>query len=109
MVVKNLYSKLPINNITLSILGNFSLEKIKSSIKTDAPFLYFPIRKISNIKKVNITNNDKNISITILLAIKMEKIASSDIAKGKAREERSIFDISKAKIILSINSVLMRI
>ncbi len=109
MVIKNLYSKLLMNNITLSILGNFSLEKIKSSIKTDAPFLYFLIKKISNIKKVNIANNDKNISVTILLAIKMEKIASFDIAKGKAREERSIFNISKAKIILPINPVLIKI
>ncbi len=38
MVVKNPYFKLPANNITLSTLKKFFLEKIKSIIKVDVLF-----------------------------------------------------------------------
>ncbi len=37
-IVKNLYFKLPANNITPSILEEFSLKKIESNIKVDVPF-----------------------------------------------------------------------
>ena len=69
-IIKNLYFKLSANNITPSILEKFSLEKIKSNIKVDAPFLYSLIKEASGVKKINVTNCDKNISATTPLATK---------------------------------------
>lgn len=68
--MKNCYFKLSVNNITFSILEEFFLEKIKSIIKADIPFFHSLIRKISGIKKINVTNGDKNISTNIFLATK---------------------------------------
>lgn len=39
-IVKNFYFKLPANNITPSILEEFSFEKIERNIKADALFLH---------------------------------------------------------------------
>ena len=69
-IVKNLYFKLSVNNITPSIFEKFFKKKIKNNIKTDALFLYFPIKEASNIKKINTTNDNKNISATIFLVTK---------------------------------------
>ncbi len=69
-LVKNLYFKLLANNITPSILEEFSFEKIKSNIKTDALFFYSLIREVSDVKKVNTTNGDKNMSTTTFLVTK---------------------------------------
>ena len=69
-VVKNPYFKFPANLITLSILNEFSLEKIESNIKADALFLHPLIKIASSIKKVNAANNDKNMSTTTLLVTK---------------------------------------
>lgn len=70
IIVKKPYVKLWANNITLSILEKFSLEKIENNIKTDALFFHFLIKKVFGIKKVNIANDNKNIFITRSLAIK---------------------------------------
>lgn len=69
-VVKNPYFKLLANNITLSTLEEFSLEKIESNLKADASFFYFLIREASGIQKVNAANGDKNTSNTTPLAAK---------------------------------------
>lgn len=69
-IVKNLYFKLPANNITPSILEEFSLKKNESNIKADALFLHSLIRKASGVKKVNAANGDKNMSATTPLATK---------------------------------------
>ncbi len=69
-VVKNPYFKLSADNITPSILEEFSLEKIKSNIKADAPFLHSLIREASGVKKVNAANGDKNIYTTTPLLTK---------------------------------------
>ena len=75
-IVKNSYFKLSANNITLSTLKEFSLEKIKSNIKADAPFFHSLIREASDVKKVN--------------AERTKKIVSFDIVRGKTKEERTI-------------------
>lgn len=69
-IVKNIYFKLSANNITSSILEEFFLEKIKNNIKADALFLFFIIKEVSDIKKINVGNGDKNMSATISLVIK---------------------------------------
>ncbi len=69
-VIKNPYFKLPANNITPSILEEFSLEKIESNIKADAPFLHSLIREASGVKKVNAADGDKNMYATISLYTK---------------------------------------
>lgn len=69
-IVKNSYFKLLANNITPSILKEFSLKKIESNIKADTSFFHSSIREASSVKKVNAANGDKNMSATILLATK---------------------------------------
>ena len=69
-VVKNPYFKLPANNITLSILEKFFLEKIESNIKADILFLHSLIREASGVKKVNVTDGNKNMSAITPLATK---------------------------------------
>ena len=72
-VIKNPYFKLLANNITPSILKEFFLEKIENNIKADAFFLHSLIKEISGIRKVNVINDDKNISATTLLATTSKK------------------------------------
>ena len=72
-VVKNPYFKLLANNITPSILEEFSVEKIESNIKVDALFFYSLIKEVSGIKKVNAANSDKNMSTTTPLAMKSKQ------------------------------------
>lgn len=69
-VIKNFYFKLSANNITSSILKKFFLEKIQSNLKVDAPFFHSLIRETSGVQKINVTNSDKNMSNTTLLATK---------------------------------------
>ncbi len=69
-VVKNPYFKLSTDNRTPSTLEEFSLEKIKSNIKADAPFLHSLIREASSDKKVNAANGDKKMYATALLLTK---------------------------------------
>ena len=69
-IVKNPYFKLPANNITLSTLEEFSLEKIESNFKLNAPFFHSLIREVSGIFKVNTANGAKNTSNTTPLAAK---------------------------------------
>ncbi len=73
-IVKNPYFKLLANNITPSILEKFSLKKIESNIKADAPFLHSLIKKASGVNKANVTNGDKNMSATTPLVMKSRKI-----------------------------------
>lgn len=80
-VIKNSYFKLLANDITPSILKKFSLEKIKSNIKTNAYFLYSPIKKISMLLIVTTT--------CLLLSLqwqRAEKIVSFDIAGARAKK-----------------------
>lgn len=63
-VVKNLYFKLSVNNITFFMLEKFFLEKIDNNIKVNIYFLYFLIQEAISIKIVNTTNYDNNISVT---------------------------------------------
>lgn len=69
-VIKNPYFKLLADNITPFTLEEFSLKKIESNIKADAPFFHSLIREVSNVKKVNIADGDKNMSATTSLATK---------------------------------------
>ena len=69
-IVKNLYFKLPANNITPSTLKEFCLKKIKNNITADVIFFYSLIEKASGVKKVNAGNGDKNTFITTRLAAK---------------------------------------
>lgn len=73
MIIKNFYFKLSANNLTPSTFEEFSLKEIKSNIKADISFFYFLIRVASNVKKVNITNSNKNMFTTTFLAIKSKK------------------------------------
>ena len=69
-VVKNLYFKLPVDNITPSTFEEFSLEKIENNLKADTPFFHSLIREASGIQKVNNADGDKNTSNTTPLAAK---------------------------------------
>lgn len=70
IIIKNLYFKLLINNITVFIFEKFFFKKIESNIKADIFFLHSLIKKAFDIKKVNATNDDKNISAIIFLVTK---------------------------------------
>lgn len=68
-IITNLYFKLLANNINLSTSDKFFLEKINSNIKVNASFLQFLIIEVTNIRNINITNYEINISaITISVA-----------------------------------------
>lgn len=69
-IVKNPYFKLLVNNITSSKIKKFFLDKIESNIKANALLLYSLIKKAFSVKRVKVTNDDKNISATIFSAIK---------------------------------------
>lgn len=72
-IVKNLYFKLSADNITLSILEEFSLENIENNLKVDTLFFHFLIREASGVQKINATNGDKNMSNTTFLMAKNRK------------------------------------
>lgn len=48
---KNFHLKLLVHNITLFILRNLSLEKIKSDIKTNISFFHLLMKEANSIKK----------------------------------------------------------
>ena len=73
MVIKNSHFKLLANNITPSTFEEFFLKIIKNNIKVDAPFFYSLIREVSDIKKINVANSNKNISATTPLVKKNKK------------------------------------
>ena len=85
VVVKNPYFKLLADNITLSTLEEFSLEKIKSNLKADAPFFHSLIREASGIQKVNNINGDKNMSNTTHLAAKSKKDCYSQHSRRESQ------------------------
>lgn len=49
VIIKNLYFKLSVNNITFSILEEFFLEKIKNSLKAYVSFFYFLIKETTSV------------------------------------------------------------
>ncbi len=63
-VVRNPYFKLSADNITLSTLEEFSLEKIDNNIKSDAPFLHSLIREAAGIEIVNTADCNSDTSAT---------------------------------------------
>ncbi len=67
-VLRNPYFKLPANNITLSTLEEFSLEKIDSNIKADASFLHSLIREAAGVEIVNTADCDSDTSATTYFA-----------------------------------------
>ena len=64
IIIKNSYFKLLANNITLSILEKFYLEKIENNIKADISFFHFLKGEAFSI------NSNKNMSITTRLMVK---------------------------------------
>ncbi len=72
-VVRNPYFKLLANNITPSMLEEFSLEKIDSNIKADAPFLHFLIQEAAGVEIVNTANCDSDTSATTSSAANSEE------------------------------------
>lgn len=91
-IVKNSNFKLLANNITPSILEEFSLEKIDSNIKANTLFLYFLIQEATGIKIVNIVDYDNNTFATTLFTANNEK-------------KTYIFEISKARTMFLTNKV----
>lgn len=73
VVVRNLYFKLLVNNITLSTLKVFFLEKIDSNIKEDISFLHSLIQEITSVKIVNTADCDNNIFATTFFAANSKK------------------------------------
>lgn len=84
------------NNITLFILKKFSLEKIESNIKVDISFFYFLIKEVSSVQKVNVANNDKNTSTTILLAAKRKKDRYSHYSRRESQKRNIIQKVNVA-------------
>lgn len=84
-VIKNPYFKLSANNIILSTLEEFSLEKIESNLKADVSFFHSLIREASGIQKVIAANGDKNTSNTTPLVAKSREDRHSQHSRRESQ------------------------
>lgn len=67
-VLRNLYFKLPADNITLFTLEKFFLEKIDNNIKVNTTFLHSLIQEAAGVKIINTTDCEIDIFVTTLSA-----------------------------------------
>lgn len=72
-IITNYYFKLAANNIRLSILNKFFLEKIDNNIKINTTILQSLLKKITDMKKTNATNLEIDIFAIITSAVNSKK------------------------------------
>lgn len=96
-VIKNPYFKLLANNIILSILKKFFLEKIDSNIKMNIFFLHSLIWEKASVKIVNIADYDSDTSATTLFATNSKKNLYFYIVRTRT--------MSPTNIVQTINQV----